>query len=136
MSTKLIRQALEIRLAAMPGVVGIAWENTNATPVAPFIQPNLMFAEPDDNGYKDSNFIQRGYLQLTCLYPTNTGTASAQAMAEKLRDWFSRGDSYVAGIQTVKLERTPEISGGGIEETYYVIRVTVRFWAEIDPTAA
>lgn len=135
MSTKAIRKALETHLAAMPTVPAIAWENTNVSLSGAFLLPTLLFSEPDDAGYRDAPFIQRGIYTIACEYPTNTGPNAAQAMAEKLRDWFGRGNSFTADSVTVKIDSTPEIGGGGIEDGRYVIRVFVRFWALIDPEA-
>ena len=135
MSTIAIRRALEKHLDTMPDLPAIAWENTNFMPSAnePYIEPILFFVEPDDIGFRNSPFIQRGYLQLNLRYPTNEGTVTAQLKAEQLRDYFFRGLTLVEQDIPVNIERTPEITNGSIIDDRFVIRMFIRFYATIDP---
>ena len=134
MSNKLIRKALEQRLAAMPAVPTIAYENVNFVPVdnVPFVAINFMFAQPDDLGFRDSPFIQNGYLQLTLFYPVNKGPGAAESKAEDFRNWFARSFSFAVDGATVVINHTPEISGGSVEDGRYVIRVYIRFRATVE----
>lgn len=134
MSNKLIRKALEQRLAAMPAVPAIAYENVNFNSVegTPFITVNFMFSAPDDVGFRDSPFIQNGYLQLTLFYPVNQGPGAAESKAEDFRKWFARSFSFAVDGATVVINRTPEISGGSVEEGRYVVRVYIRFRATVE----
>lgn len=132
-----IRQALEVRLNAMQPPLPTAWQNKDfSPPVGPFQAPFFLFAEPDDRGYKDSPYIQRGTMTVTLLYPLNEGPGNAQTRAELIRNWFSRGLTVTAGGLNVIIDRTPEVSGGVAEEGRFVIRVRIRFWALIEPVAA
>jgi hypothetical protein len=134
-SNALIRQANETHLKALEPNFPTAWENVNFSPTdAPFQTVSHLFAEPDDRGYRDSPFIQRGYMQIGLFYPTDQGPAMAQIKAEEIREHFPRGLSLDTGQFPVIVEKTPEIRGGAIEEGRYVIRVLVRFFANIDPT--
>lgn len=135
--------ALETKLKAFPGMPihpggkqALAWENTNYEPETgvPYLSTFLLFAEPDDVGYKDSPFIQRGYMQLGLHFPTNKGPGEARAMAKALRRYFFRSLSLIAGGITTVIEKTPTISGGAVEEGRYVVRIIVRFYAEIQPS--
>ncbi len=133
MSNSLIRKALETRLAAMPNVPTIVYENSNVSVgTGPYVSTNILFSEPDDVGFKDSSFIQRGYLQLTLYYPTNSGPGAAERMAENFRLWFARSFSFSVEGATVIVERTPEITNGGVEDSRFVIRVFVRFRATME----
>ncbi len=133
MGNPLIRKALETRLAAMPGVPTIVYENSNVSVgTGPYVVSNILFAEPDDVGFKDSPFIQRGYLQLTLHYPTNTGPGAAERMADNFRRWFARSFSFSIVGATVVVERTPEITNGGVEDSRFVVRVFVRFRATVE----
>lgn len=131
MSNKFIRKALEKRLAALPNVPTIVFENTNFVPVnnVAYIATNMMFSEPDDLGFMDSPYNQLGYMQVTLFYPTNKGPGAAETLAEGIRIWFARGSSFTTDGISVIIEKTPEVSGGSIEENAYVVRVYVRFRA-------
>jgi len=135
MSRKNIRQALEVRLYNLVGHPPIAFENTDfPAPVGPFLSSNILFAEPDDKGYKDAPYIQRGILTIGLHYPLNVGTKDADNMAESIANWFKRGSSFEANGTTVKIDRSPSVSGGSVEDKRYTKRVSIRFWAEIDPS--
>lgn len=137
MSNAAIRKALENRVKTLPGDLPISWENVNFEPAndGAFVSTFLLFAEPQDLGFKDSPYIQRGYLQLGFHYPTNAGPGAAQAQAEVARAHFARGLSLKADGITTVIDRTPEITGGAVEDSRFVIRARIRFYAHIDPTA-
>lgn len=132
-----IGAALETSLTNMPQVPPLAWENLNYKPVdgVAYLSTFLLLAEPDDAGFKDSPFIQRGYLQINLHYPTNIGPGAARLKAKDLRRYFARGTSLEHDGVTTVIDRTPEITGGAVEDGRYVMRVRVRFYAHIDPTA-
>lgn len=133
MSRADITQAMESRLHALPQRPPTAWENVNFVPTngVGYISSYTLFAMPDDVGYRDSPFIQRGYMQIGVHWPTNTGAGAAQAEAERIAAWFARGSSFVNDGTTVIIDRTPEITGGSIEDGRYVVRVRVRFFSRI-----
>lgn len=137
-----IASALETRLKAFPGkplqasgAEAIAWENYNFTPETdrPYLSVFVLFAEPDDKGSADTTYIQSGYMQIGLHYPTNKGPGPARLQAKALRRYFPKGLSLVAGGVTTIVERVPTIGRGTNEEGRYVIRVTVRFFAQLEP---
>lgn len=133
MSNKVIRQLLEDRLEAVAPNFPTAYENINFNPPAgPYQMAYVMFAEPEDTGYKDSPVTQRGIFQINLMFPTNQGAGPAETKAELVRRSFDRGTSFpnAAGIQLF-IERTPEIPAGTIEESRYVVRVKCRFYAHV-----
>lgn len=135
MSRKNIRLALERRLRDIAGSLPVAYENTDfPPPVGAFLSTFLLFADPEDRGFKDSPYIQRGILTIGLHYPINVGTKDADEKAESIANSFERGSSYEANGTTVKIDRTPSVSGGAIEDKRYTKRVSIRFWAEIDPS--
>lgn len=134
MSNTKIKQAIETYLKTLAPAFPTAYENVNfKPPVGPFQVPTFLFAEPDNRGSKDSPYLQRGYCTITLAYPTNQGGGAAQAKAEDLRNYFKAGTTMPATNFNVIVERTPEITGGIIEESRYIVRVRIRFYAYIDP---
>jgi|SRR6476661_7065627 len=130
-----IKQAIEVHLTALDQTFQTAWENVDFKPTnAPFQAPTFLFAEPDDQGFRDSPYIQRGIFTNTLAYPTNEGGESAQNKADEVANHFKRGTSLLttAGFSVI-FDRTPEITGGAIEGDRFIIRVRCRFFAHISP---
>lgn len=131
----LIRQALESRLSDLDPTFETAWENVDFAPTDnPFQAPTHLFAEPDDRGFRDSPYKQLGIFTITLAYPTNQGAADADVKADDIRDWFSRGSSINTENNefSIVIDRTPEVTGGEVQESRYIVRVRVRWYAYID----
>jgi len=128
--------ALERRLKALAPTFPTAWDNKDfAVPTGPFQAPQHLFAEPDDRGMKDSPYLQRGILTVVLAYPTNQGSGPANLKAKEIKDWFKRATTMVADAGfSVIVERTPEITGGSVEDGRYIVRVRIRWYAYIDPS--
>ncbi len=133
MSNLNIKAAIETRVSQLVPSLPTLFENSNYSPVKgqPFQEVWLLFSKPENPTFGDNFYRQRGYMQVDLRYPTNTGGGDAGLRAELLRDWFPRGLSLEAGGVTTIVENTPEISNGVIEGDRYVIRVRVRFYANI-----
>lgn len=130
MSIALVRQALEVALAAMSPALATQWENVPYSPVSgtPYQRVFLLPADPD-NPEMGRFTTERGILQISLAYPLDTGPAAASARAELIRDTFYRGRSFTASGITTTIEKTPEVAPGRIEENRYVIPVKIRFFA-------
>lgn len=132
MANDVIKAALETRLKAMVGVLPTAWENANFNPPATAYQEvYTLFAEPDDKGFADSPYLQRGIFQVALMFPTNTGSGAASQYAKLVVAQFKRGTTLVTPTFNIIMERTPEEKGGAIEDDRYVIRVNCRFFAYV-----
>lgn len=134
MSNKAIRAACEAHLKALEPAFPTAWNNVNfQPPVGPYQIPDFLFAEPDDRGFRDNPYMQRGIFSIRLFYPTNQGAGPAETKAEQLRDHFYRGLSLMTSEGfSVIFDRTPENSGGEIvEEGRFFIIVRCRFYAYI-----
>lgn len=137
MDNNTIGATFETHLKALAPAFPTAYENTNfKPPEGPFQVPTFLFAEPDDIGFKDSPFIQRGIMTVTLAYPTNQGSKQANAKALDIRNHFPRGLSLpLTGGGNVIVDRTPEITGGSIEGDRFIIRVRIRFYAVLEQAA-
>jgi hypothetical protein len=133
-ANSVIRQAMETHLQTLDPDFATAWENKDFKPTdAPFQVPTFLFAEPDDRGFRDSPFTQRGILTVTLAFPLNEGPGKAEAKAEEVRNYYDRGLSLLTSEGfSVVVDRTPEITGGEVQENRYIIRVRIRFYAHID----
>ena len=131
MSIRSIRTALETAINGM-SALATAWENVPYTPVTgtPYQRVFLLVAQPD-NRVLGSNYTEQGILQVSLMYPINTGTNAAATRAELLRTTFKRGNTYSSGGITVLITKTPEIGTGTTDGDRFVIPVKIRWSADI-----
>jgi hypothetical protein len=131
-SLHLVRQALEVALAAMSPALATAYENVPfaPTPGTPYQAAYLLPATPDNIEIGQS-YVERGYLQVNLNYPLDTGPAAATARAEMIRSTFYRGASFSAGGIVTNIEQTPEIGSARIDEDRYFLPVKIRFYAHV-----
>lgn len=128
-----IRKAFEVKLNAFDADFATAWENSNTSfdENKPYQQVALMLAQPDNPTMGDNFYRQGGYFQIDLKYPQNVGPADADARADLLRATFHRGLSMTHDGITTVVEKTPEIGAGSYEGDRYVVKVFVRFFANI-----
>lgn len=134
MSQTAISNALETRLNAIASPIATAWENVEFTPVGgvPYQKVDILFAEPENPTFGANFNRQRGFMQVQLRYPLNTGRQAALARAEAIKNWFPRGLSLSDSGVTAIVEKTPEISKGGVVEDRYVVNVRIRFFANLE----
>lgn len=133
MSNRAITKALENKLKAIAPALPIAYNNVNfATPNGPYQSAYVLFARPDTTGFGSGPYLQSGYMQVGLHYPTGGGAGEAQARGDLIRASFFRGLSLAADGITTVIEETPEVSGGAIEGDRFVVKVLIRFYAQIE----
>ncbi len=134
MSAVAIQAALEVALATISPPLATSYENAAFTPTVgtPYQRIFMMMAEPV-NVEMGTHTTDRGYLQISLVYPLNTGPAAAKARAEAIRAKFKRGLSFSSGGITTIIEKTPTIDPAIIEPDRYVVPVKVRFFANYRP---
>ncbi|MFZ2407006.1 MAG: phage tail terminator-like protein [Methylobacter sp.] len=132
MSIISVRAALETALNAMTPSLSTCWENTPHTAVAgtPYQQVYLLVAEPENPTMGDGFYREQGILQITLMYPLQTGSATAAARAELIRTTFKRGTSFTSGAVTVRINRTPEISPGRVDGDRFAVPVKIRWFSD------
>jgi len=129
-----IRAALETKLNSINPPIETVWENFNYDPEleTPYQEPTLLFTRPDNLGFGDGPYLQRGYMQVSLRYPLGNGSGDATERARLLRDTFFRGLSLAKDGVTTVIEETPEVPAGAIEGDRFVINVRIRFYASIN----
>ena len=134
MSAAAIRQALELRLAAMTPALPTAVENKKFTPVfgEPYQQVHLLWARPVNPSFGDGFRRLSGIMQVTLQYPIDGGTGDIDERADDIVAFFPRGLSVTASGVTTTIDRTPEVMSGRTEGDRYVIPVRVQFFANIE----
>ena len=127
MSLALIRKAMETRLAAAPGSLPTAYENTDFTPVLalPYQRANLLPNDPDDRERGTRGYTERGLFQITLSYPYGKGSGAAGAYGNALRSHFKRGLTLVEGSLQIHVIHTPAVTPASIDEGRYVVAITV-----------
>lgn len=132
MSAVKVKAALEVGLNGMSPALSTAWENIAFTPEAgtAYQEVNLLFAPPVNNEY-GNGYREEGIMQITLMYPIQTGANAAMARAELIRTTFKRGATFVKDTVTVTVSNTPEIAPGAVEGDRYALPVKVRFFSNI-----
>jgi len=135
MSRTKIRAALETELKRIDPAFPTAWENANFKTAdgSAWQEVWLMLARPENPTMGDDFFRQRGYLQIDLKYPLNQGPGPAGTRGDMLAGAFKRGLSMTSGGITTTVEETPEVGAGSYEGDRYVVRVFVRFFANVQP---
>ena len=134
MSQVKIRNALETALNGMPPSLLTAWENMafpSVPTTTPFQRVFLLFATPDDPVLGAAIHTERGIFQLNLAYPLQSGDGAARTRAELVKTVFYRGATFTSGGITVIIDRTPEVSGGYVDNDHWVVPVKIRFYANI-----
>lgn len=134
MSQTAISNALETRLNAIAAPLATAWENVEFAPTGgvEYQKVDILFVEPENPTFGASFNRQRGFMQVQLRYPLNTGRKDALARAEAVKNWFPRGLSLLDSGVTTIVEKTPEISKGGVIDDRYVVNVRIRFFANLE----
>jgi len=134
MSVLHIGAALEAALDAISPPIDTDWENGQAfEPIngTPYQAVSVLFARPD-NAEIGPQYVQRGFMQVTLMYPLNAGSGAAVARADLLRSTFRRGLSLTSGGVIVTIEKTPEIMPGFRDGDRYAVPVRVPFFAPVN----
>lgn len=133
MSIDKVRSALETALNAMTPALSTAWENGPFTPIngTAYQRVNLLTAEPENPSIGNTLYREIGILQITLMYPKDTGSGGANARAELIRTTFKRGNSFTKDGVKVIVERTPEVSPGRVDGDRWSVPVRVRWYANV-----
>lgn len=128
-----VLRALEIRLAAMPGVLPTAHANMIYDPPkdVAYQRATLLPADTVNPVMGAAMYREVGTFHILLLYPLNGGLGAAYSMAEAIRAWFPRGSSFTNDGVTVRVEGTPVIRPGMRDEDRYTVPVLVRYFANI-----
>ena len=134
MSQVKIRNALETAVNGIAPSLLTAWENMafpSVPTTTPFQRVFLLFAAPDDSTLGAAEHIENGFMQINLAYPLQSGDGAARTRAELVKTVFYRGASFTSGGVTVIINRTPEVSGGFVDNDHWVVPVKIRFRSTI-----
>ena len=128
-----IRAALEVEIAAIPGIpagVEIAWDNVPFEPTTgqSWIKSVLVpaFARPATRG--PQHFTRySGQLLVVVHTPENEGPAVADAYADAIRDHFTVNNSYAKDGVEVRFEWA-ERNAGVLDSPWWVVTVTISWY--------
>jgi len=130
------RSAFETYLETMSGVLPTQWENVNYTPVTgqPYQAVYMLKSNPDNPTFGDGFYRENGLLQISLRYPQNTGAGAAEAMADKLLNFFPRGLTLTDGANTIVVSKTAQIQPPMIDGDRFVINVRIPYFVNIFPS--
>jgi hypothetical protein len=135
MSHPAIRAALETAIATITPAISTEYENTDFDPPSSAIPYQSVEIKPlpANNAVYGDTYREEGFMQVWLRYPRNVGTADVNARAMLVRDKFARGTSWSSGGVTTRILRTPSINEGFSDGSRWVVMVSIRYFADINP---
>lgn len=130
--TQRIRRALEQHLAAMPGVLPIAYQNVKFPAEgqqmpARYLECFVMPARNFTPSLRYESTLHRGIFQINVSYPAAIGTRQAEEMAALLVAHFSpTGPALEFGGIAVRITEKPDV-GQPLDRPGYVIPVSISY---------
>jgi len=133
MSQVAIRAALETALAAITPALATAWENVPFSPpdTDPYQCVYVRFSAPDNPEF-GARYWERGYMQVTLVYPPSVGDKTARTRAMLVRAAFPRGRTISSGGIDARISDTPEVRGGAVENNLWTVNVFIHFESQIE----
>lgn len=130
-----IHRAFEKHLATLPDVLPTAYENAQFFPVVgqPYQRVHWLTAEPENPTLGDGFYRERGLMQISLMYPLGSGTGEANIMAAALQDHFRLGFSATESGIIAQVGKTPAIAKGFASDGWWVIPVSVSYFANVQP---
>lgn len=137
MSNIYIRRALEVQLDSIVPEIETAWENTCFIPVndVPYQLVHLLFATPINPsiGGVGSTILTRqsGFLQVSLMYPLQSGTLVIDSRVDLIKASFKRGTTLVNSGQTIVIKNTPDVTNIGRDNDRWRIAVKIPFYSNV-----
>ena len=105
-----IRGALQARLATVVGLPEIAYEGVQFEPpigtdgdLLPYVVPVIVVGSERPFDVLGEAVSSQGTFEISCVYPSNEGTAAVEGMAEAIKAVFVNGTRLVLGSAVVKI---------------------------------
>lgn len=125
----LIRQALEMQLAAIDSFPTV-WENeAKEAPASAFQQAYVLPNTPDNSVSSPTLYCERGIFQISLRYPLGSATAGIMARADLIRTQFKRGTTLTQGGVNVLITQTPKVGAGMVDESFWHVPVSIPWQA-------
>lgn len=119
--------ALNERLASLPGAPPIAWPNVNASPDTPYLEVAVFRNVPVMITLQD--YARRpGIYQVTVVAREGSGSGQAGAIAESIRDHFPPNLTLPTDDgRTVRITNEPQVAGGIQDQGQYRLPVSIYY---------
>ena len=129
MSLLNIKIAFEKRLALMTPPLQTAYESVsfNPTPGIAYQKVQLVPRRTENPTLGDEHYRDTGEFQIFLSYPTNKGTAEIISRADMIKEFFKRGTTLTEGSTTVRILRTPQISGSTVAGDRIILPVIISY---------
>lgn len=133
MSLKIIRAALEKKLAALTPAVSISFENIAFTPTVgvPYLKVTLLPNTPDNSIMGQGSYFERGIFQISACYPMGAGTGLASDKVQAICGHFKRGVTMVESGVTVIVMDTPRVATAIPDGDRYCVPISMSYQAQI-----
>lgn len=125
-----IYQALVAQLKTVAGLPTLQLENTVIQPKGAFTRATLIRARPSQLTVgATGKDLHGGLFQVDIFVPVNTGTTSANALADQIIAAFPRGTALVAGSAIVHVRIAYRETAGRMNDQFHQVPVVVEWQA-------
>ena len=126
-----IRAALESKLADIPSVPSIAYENVSFSPTTDenYLEVRYIptIRRPTVRGLNPQQRYD-GVFQINCYVPEGAGPAAADTLAKNVMETYEATTKLTHNNQTVSIDYV-ERSQGFMDSPFYFVAVTVTWYA-------
>lgn len=128
---KNIRAALEVKLADIPSVPSIAYENVSFNPTTGenYLEVKYIptIRRPAVRGLNPQQRYD-GVFQINCYVPEGSGPAAADTLVKNVMETYEATTQLTHNDQTVNIDYV-ERSQGFVDSPFYFVAVTVAWYA-------
>lgn len=136
MSNKLVRRAIETRLAAWATArstpIKVAYENVTFVPVAgqPYLRVFLMPAQTDSNDLAGAHRVYRGVYQMSVIATVGTGPGVAEGIVDELAALFPLNLRMTVPGLTAQIASPITASAGAPDAPDFIVPVSFQYRAD------
>lgn len=127
------KKALEKRLADAFPTTRIAWEGVsfNAPSKELYLACQMVVGTPDEPTIGDLYYREVVNWQVFVMDVSNKGTSNALAVAQQVRDLYTKGTTITEGTTNLHITRVPMIAGADITGGRVIVPVLTDVWVEV-----
>ena len=134
MSLHNVKKSLERHLSTLVPNIDTAYEGDSYTPVSgtPYQRIQIVPRRVENPVFGSEYYRMIGEFQVFLAYPLNRGTGDVLTQAERVRNHFKRGTSFLENNTRVHILSTPEILSAIVTQDRIVVPVMIEYTAEVN----
>lgn len=127
-----IKKALETRLLSLTPSIPTGFEGVNFDPPSTMYQfCQLIIRPPEDPVFGKGYYRERCQFQVFVSSNQGSGTGTALARAELVRNWFQKGTSLLEGGVQISILETPHVGSPTMVNGRVLVPVLINVIGEV-----